>query len=149
MALKRILREIKDLTNDPIPSCSAGPRGENMFLWDAVLFGPSETPYEGGVFRLQIQFPVDYPFKPPHVVFTTKIYHPNINTTGMICLDILKTQWSPALTVSKVLLSISSLLADPNPRDPYVAHIAKVYLENREQYDQNAREWTVKYASPN
>uniref|UniRef100_A0A668S2Y6 E2 ubiquitin-conjugating enzyme n=1 Tax=Oreochromis aureus TaxID=47969 RepID=A0A668S2Y6_OREAU len=82
-------------------------------------------PYHGGVFFLSVHFPTDYPFKPPKVAFTTKIYHPNINSNGSICLDILRSQWSPALTVSKVLLSICSLLCDPNPDDPLVPDIAQ------------------------
>lgn len=80
--------------------------------------GPPDSPYSGGVFFLLIHFPTDYPFKPPKVNFTTKIYHPNINSNGSICLDILRDQWSPALTISKVLLSICSMLTDPNPGLP-------------------------------
>ena len=76
------------------------------------------------MFSLQVRVPVDYPFKPPKVVFTTKIYHPNINPSGGICLDILGSNWSPALTIHKVLLSISSLLTDANPADPLVPDIA-------------------------
>lgn len=63
--------------------------------------GPPDSPYQGGVFFLTIHFPTDYPFKPPKVAFTTRIYHPNINSNGSICLDILRSQWSPALTISK------------------------------------------------
>lgn len=87
------------------------------FLSSSCVYplSPGFSPYSGGVFFLNIHFPSDYPFKPPKVNFTTKIYHPNINSQGAICLDILKDQWSPALTISKVLLSISSLLTDPNP----------------------------------
>ena len=93
--------------------------------------GPSASPYEGGVFFVQIHFPPDYPFKPPKVSFQTKVYHPNVNNQGSICLDILKEQWSPALTISKVLLSICSLLTDPNPDDPLVPEIAHIYKTDK------------------
>ena len=109
--------------------------------------GPQESPYEGGVFFLSIQFPSDYPFKPPKIAFTTKIYHPNINNNGSICLDILRAQWSPALTITKVLLSILSLLTDPNPDDPLVPDIARLYRNDRKKYNETAKEWTKKYAS--
>ncbi|OXB71524.1 UNVERIFIED_CONTAM: hypothetical protein H355_011476 [Colinus virginianus] len=109
------MQELNDLSKDPPTNCSAGPVGDDMFHWQATIMGPEDSPYSGGVFFLNIHFPSDYPFKPPKVNFTTKIYHPNINSQGAICLDILKDQWSPALTISKVLLSISSLLTDPNP----------------------------------
>ena len=113
---------------------------------NVLLLGPTGTPYEGGSFHLDILFSQDYPFKPPKCKFTTRIYHPNINSSGGICLDILKDQWSPALTISKVLLSICSLLNDPNPDDPLVPHIADEYKNNRAVYEITAREYTATYA---
>ena len=92
-AAKRINRELLDLGRDPPSNCSAGPMGEDMFTWQATIMGPGDSPYQGGVFFLTIKFPTDYPFKPPKVQFNTKIYHPNINASGGICLDILKDQW--------------------------------------------------------
>ena len=148
MALRRIQKETIDLKNDPPANCSAGPLGNDPYQWEAAILGPEDSPYSGGLFALSIQFPVDYPFKPPHIQFKTKIYHPNINPQGMICLDILKGQWSPALTLSKVLLSICSLLTDPNPADPFVPEIARVYTSNREAYEAEARRWTLLYANP-
>ncbi|KAF8821301.1 ubiquitin-conjugating enzyme subfamily protein [Cardiosporidium cionae] len=146
MALKRISKELNDLNRDPPANCSAGPVGSDMFHWHATIMGPDESPYAGGIFFLNIHFPTDYPFKPPKVHFTTKIYHCNINSNGAICLDILKEQWSPALTISKVLLSISSLLTDPNPDDPLVPEIAHLHKTDRSRCEQTAREWTQKYA---
>ena len=102
MALKRIQRELQELGRDPPANCSAGPMGDDLFHWQATIMGPEESPYSGGVFFLDIHFPADYPFKPPKVTFTTRIYHCNINSNGGICLDILKDNWSPALTISKV-----------------------------------------------
>lgn len=147
-APRRITRELADLRADPPANCSAGPIGDSdIYNWEGVLFGPADSPFQGGIFKVNIQFPVDYPFKPPRVIFTTKIYHPNINSSGVICLDILKQQWSPALTISKVLLSILSLLTDPNPKDPLVPDIAKLYVDNRAAYEATAREWTQMFAS--
>ena len=145
-AATRINRELQDLGHDPPSNCSAGPVGDDMFTWQATIMGPGDSPYQGGVFFLTIKFPTDYPFKPPKVQFNTKIYHPNINASGGICLDILKDQWSPALTISKVLLSISSLLTDANPDDPLVPEIAHLYKTDRPKYEATAREWTRRYA---
>ncbi|KAF0982102.1 hypothetical protein FDP41_011963 [Naegleria fowleri] len=148
MSLKRIQKELKDLQTDPPQNCSAGPINPevSMYEWQATIMGPADSPYQGGVFFLKVTFPTDYPFKPPKVQFVTKIYHPNINSNGSICLDILTKEWSPALTISKVLLSISSLLTDANPDDPLVQDIAQQYKNNRKQFELTAAEWTRKYA---
>eukprot|EP01130_Rhizamoeba_saxonica_P016934 TRINITY_DN793_c0_g1_i1.p1 TRINITY_DN793_c0_g1~~TRINITY_DN793_c0_g1_i1.p1 ORF type:complete len:151 (-),score=28.32 TRINITY_DN793_c0_g1_i1:84-536(-) len=146
-AIRRIQKELRDMRRDPPGSCSGGPVNENdLYQWVATIVGPEDSPYAGGLFWLKISFPVDYPFNAPTVKFTTKVYHPNISGNGSICIDILKREWSPALTISRVLLSISSLLTDPNPDDPLVPEIANQYMNNINAYNQTAREWTARYA---
>jgi ubiquitin-conjugating enzyme E2 D/E len=148
MTTRRIHNEHKEMMKNPPANCSAGPVSDSdIFSWNATIMGPDNSPYQGGIFYLKIDFPADYPFKPPKVRFTTKIYHCNINATGGICLDILKDEWSPALTISQVLLSICSLMDDANPNDPLVSEIADLLKKNKPLHDANAREWTIKYAS--
>eukprot|EP00051_Salpingoeca_urceolata_P027952 m.484155 g.484155 ORF g.484155 m.484155 type:complete len:176 (-) comp23233_c0_seq1:258-785(-) len=144
---KRIQKELAEITLDPPSNCSAAPKGESIYEWVSTIMGPQNSVYQGGVFFLDITFPQEYPFKPPKVTFRTRIYHCNVNSSGAICLDILKDQWSPALTISKVLLSICSLLTDCNPDDPLVAAIAQQYINNRELHDKTAREWTQRFAT--
>ena len=112
-ASKRINKELQDLSKDPPSSCSAGPVGDDLFHWQSTIMGPKDSPYENGIFFLNINFPTDYPFKPPKVQFTTKIYHCNVNNNGSICLDILQSQWSPALTISKGAPTPSGALLPP------------------------------------
>ena len=147
--VNRIMKEIHEMKTTPPENCSAGPeKDSNIMFWKATIIGPKETPFENGIFILNIEYPSKYPFEPPNIKFVTPVYHPNINkTTGSICLDILETEWSPALTISKVLLSICSLLTDPNPKDPYEPDIAKLYMANKPKYEIIARQWTAKYAS--
>ena len=114
--------------------------------WGGTIVGPAGTPYANGLFHLDIAFPGDYPFKPPHITFKTRIFHPNINSRGEICLDILKGEWSPALTIANVLLSICSLLNDPNPDDPLMPDIAAMYRGDRQRYLNVAHSWTMKFA---
>ena len=142
-ALARLKIEKKKLELSPPCNCSAGPIDENDLLkWRATIIGPTDSPYSGGVFNLSILFTDDYPFTPPKIKFINKIYHPNISYNGSICLDLLKNKWSPALTVSKLLLSICSLLTDPNPDDPLEPNIAYIYKTNPEKFKQNAINWT-------
>ena len=149
LAIRRINQEIKELNENPVPNCSAGPIDDkDLPHWRATIFGPEGTPYHGGVFYIDVKFPSDYPFKPPTMAFVTPLYQCNINRSGGICLDILKDQgWSPALTISKVLLSLCSLLADANPKDPLVPEIAELFINHREIHDANAREYTLKHAN--
>jgi ubiquitin-conjugating enzyme E2 D/E len=152
-ALKRIRRELDKMKDDMPLYCSAGPvtkpdGTENITEWQGTIVGPSESPFEGGLFKLSIVFSSKYPHRPPMIKFLTKIYHPNISSHGDICLDILKSEkWSPALTISKTLLSICSLLTDPNPNDPLMPDIARQLVTNRELYNATAREWTIRFAS--
>lgn len=144
--LARILKELAEISLDPPCNCTAGPKGDNIYEWVSTIVGPAGSPYEGGIFFLDIHFPPEYPFKPPKVSFKTRIYHCNVNGNGAICLDTLKDNWSPALTISKVLLSICSLLTDCNPHDPLVASIAQQYLADRAAHDKMAADWVARYA---
>ncbi|TFY59658.1 hypothetical protein EVG20_g7703 [Dentipellis fragilis] len=149
MTLKRIHREIADLKKEDLGKISLGPKNpENPFVWKARIPGPEGSVYEGGVFDVEVQLAHDYPFSAPKVLFLTRIYHMNISDRGNVCIDILKHNWSPALSIFKVILSLSSLLTDPNPSDPLVPSIASEYLRRRATHDQTARDWTKLYAKP-
>lgn len=102
--------------------------------WSAVIFGPDDTPWEGGTFKLSLQFTEDYPNKPPLVKFVSKLFHPNVYNDGGICLDLLQNNWSPIYDISAVLTSIQSLLCDPNPNSPANSEAARLYQENRREY---------------
>ncbi|KAL0436743.1 UNVERIFIED_CONTAM: Constitutive photomorphogenesis protein 10 [Sesamum radiatum] len=157
---KRIQKEMAELSMDPPPDCSAGPKGDNLYHWVAtglihlvVLFDVlifvkmvDGTPYEGGIFFLDITFPSDYPFKPPKVVFKTRIYHCNVDSAGNVSLDILKDGWSPALTISKVLVALRSIFTNPDAYKPLVQGIAHLYLADRLKHDELAAEWTLRFA---
>mmetsp|Transcript_77481 Transcript_77481/g.171565 ORF Transcript_77481/g.171565 Transcript_77481/m.171565 type:complete len:268 (-) Transcript_77481:76-879(-) len=129
-------------------SGSAGSPANVSFV--ALLAGPRDSPYEGGVFRLEVSVPRDYPMTPPKISFQTRIFHPNVgrgHTPGAICLDILRKEaWSPALTLERTLLSIASLLADPNPASPMDGEAASLYQNNRPAYDRRVQDWVRKYA---
>jgi ubiquitin-conjugating enzyme E2 D/E len=147
LQLIRLNKEWEMIKKDPISNVSTGPIDEkDLTKWFATILGPEDTPYAGGVFNLIIEFPSDYPYKPPKLLFQTPIFHPNISPKGAICLDILKTEWSPALNISRVLLSLCSLLSDPNPNDPLVLDVADLYKNNKSEFIRVAREWTIKYA---
>ncbi|KAJ7083653.1 ubiquitin-conjugating enzyme/RWD-like protein [Mycena belliarum] len=145
--LKRIHREIVDVRKEDLGNITLVPT-DDLFVWSGTLPGPEDSVYEGGVFSIAVNLPSDYPFSAPKVTFNTRIYHMNISDQGNICIDILKHNWSPALSLFKVILSLSSLLTDPNPKDPLVPSIATQYTRNRKLHDSTARQWTALYARP-
>ncbi|XP_027062418.1 ubiquitin-conjugating enzyme E2 36-like isoform X1 [Coffea eugenioides] len=144
---RRIIKETQRLLSEPSPGISASPSEDNMRHFNVMILGPAQSPYEGGVFKLELFLPEDYPMAPPKVRFLTKIYHPNIDKLGRICLDILKDKWSPALQIRTVLLSIQALLSAPNPDDPLADNIAKHWKSNESEAVETAKEWTSAYAT--
>ena len=146
MINQRIKKETEKIKKDPIAGITAEPDPENPRYFKVVISGPKDSPYEGGKFKLQLYLPDEYPMVPPKCLFMTKIYHPNIDFLGRICLDILKTNWSPALQIRAVLLSIQSLLNEPNTLDPLNEKVNDHWLKDKKDAEKTAREWTKKYA---
>lgn len=120
---------------------------ESMFKILGTIEGPPTSPYAGGIFHVRINIPRGYPFNPPVCWFVTRIYHPNIDEKGAICLDLLRDTWSPALTVTKILLGIRCLLYEPNPEDPIVPDAAHLCKTDVTRYESKVREWTRLYAT--
>jgi len=134
-ARRRLMRDFKRLQEDPPPGVSGAPCENDIMLWNAVIFGPHDTPFEDGTFKLTINFSEEYPNKPPTVKFVTKMFHPNVYADGAICLDILQNRWSPTYDVSAMLTSIQSLLDEPNPNSPANSVAAQLFQENRREYE--------------
>lgn len=147
MTNPRITKETQRLAQDPIVGIYAEPSPNNFRHFHVKIAGPTETPYEGGLFVCELFLPDEYPMVPPKVLFRTKIYHPNIDKLGRICLDILKDKWSPALQIRAVLLSIQSLMAAPNLDDPLEQAIANHWKSDVEGALKTARQWTLQYAN--
>lgn len=152
-ALKRLRKEYSRLSKekDISENISVGPvtdkyGKQNFFHWIGTIIGPVDTPFQGGIFKVDITIGKEYPFKAPKIKFITKMYHPNINEKGAICLDILKNKWTASLTIYKTVLSICTLLNDPNPSDPLVEHIANLYNRDRKAYEKKVTEYTRLYA---
>lgn len=147
--VKRIAKELDECRQDTQSGVQLQLVNESDLTRLIGYFkGPPGTPYEGGVFKVDISIPNQYPFKPPVMRFLTKIYHPNISSvTGAICLDILKDAWTPILTLKSSLISLQSLLQSPEPNDPQDAEVAKHYLSNKEGFEDTAAYWTKVYAA--
>ncbi|KAJ3224920.1 Ubiquitin-conjugating enzyme E2 2 [Clydaea vesicula] len=138
--LRRIMRDFRRIANDPPEGISACPLPDNILFWNAVIFGPDETPFEDGTYRLTLEFCESYPTKAPKVKFVSRIFHPNVYHSGDLCLDILQARWSPTYDVAAILTSIQSLLNDPNPNSPANVEAAKLYQENKKEYNRRVRE---------
>lgn len=123
------------------------PDESNLHHWELSMKGPISTPYEGGKFALSLTFPENYPFKPPTILFKTKIYHPNINTeTGEICAAVLYDEWGPTLNVMTCLGVLEGLLKHPNADSPLEEKIASQFRENKVDFETTAKKWTEQYA---
>ena len=147
MALRRLTREIADVQKSTENTTAAPLSESDMFKWGATIVGPDDTPYAGGIFKLTLDFPADYPMKPPVVKFKTPVYHPSVNENGEICLDILKNEWTPNLTVLNILSAVRSLLQDPTANDhPLMAAIAEEAKGNWELFCSKAKDLTAKHA---
>ncbi|XP_046853489.1 ubiquitin-conjugating enzyme E2 T-like [Xenia sp. Carnegie-2017] len=146
----RMKRELKMMENDPSPGISCWMIEDRIDYLQANIVGSEDTPYVGGIFKLDILIPERYPFEPPKVKFITPIYHPNIDNSGRICLDVLKMPpkgaWKPSWNVSTVLKSIQSLMAEPNPEDPLMGEISEQFKYHRQDFNRKAIEWTKKHA---
>ena len=143
----RLKTELKSFSETPVFGISAGPSENDLFEWNAIISNLNDqSPFKNGFFKLKITFSDTYPYKPPKIKMKTKIFHPNIKNEE-ICLDIIEDdRWSPALTVEKILLSISSLLDDPNPDDPLDVSAAILYKNNINEYNRKVRDYVSKYA---
>lgn len=142
----RLRNELKSLHSDPPEGIEATPLDKSCCHWQASISGPADSPYEGGNFFLYIQIPHNYPMRPPIVRFITKIFHPNVSRHGDIGIDSIHDNWSLALTISKILISIQSLLTDPYCHVCMEPEVGRLYQENRAAFDGTARLWTVRYA---
>lgn len=144
----RIQKEFKELQNNK--ELKIIMINEDLFHWKGIIAGPPDTVYQDGKFQIDIVIPSNYPYHPPTMKFDTKIWHPNMSSqTGAICLDILKNEWSPALSIRTALLSIQALMCCPEPSDPQDAVVAKQFTEQRDAFNKQAKDWTSKYANPN
>eukprot|EP01067_Filipodium_phascolosomae_P001331 Filipodium_phascolosomae@DN18_c0_g1_i1.p1 len=146
---KRIEKETLKIQQEAPPGITAVPFSNNYRHFDVVIDGPSGTPYENGRYRLELFLPEGYPMEPPKARFLTKIYHPNIDKLGRICLDVLKDKWSPALQIRTVLLSIQALLSSPEPDDPLDASVAEEFKKDQKAAEAVARAWNRQYAMCN
>ena len=150
----RMAREIQTLSTEPPPGVCAWPKDESRLdRLEAEIEGPPDSPYERGVFRLDVAIPDRYPFEPPKVHYTTPIYHPNIDSAGRICLDILnmpsgsgKGAWKPSLNIPTVLQSLQLLMSEPNPDDGLMVDITHQYIHDHARFERTAREHTKKHA---
>uniref|UniRef100_A0A8C6SKG5 Ubiquitin-conjugating enzyme E2 C n=1 Tax=Neogobius melanostomus TaxID=47308 RepID=A0A8C6SKG5_9GOBI len=115
---KRLQQELMTLMMSGDKGISAFPESDNLFKWVGTIDGATETAYDGLRFRLSLEFPDGYPYHPPRVKFLTPCFHPNVDDKGFICLDILKDKWSALYDVRSILLSIQSLLGEPNNESP-------------------------------
>ncbi|KAK7467069.1 hypothetical protein VKT23_004130 [Stygiomarasmius scandens] len=146
-ALRRIQKELRDITNQPLENCKVEANDSNLFEWNVAITAESDSPYKGGTFHYTLTLPQNFPFKAPTVTFKTKIYHPGINEEGSICVPILRDEWKPSVTLATVLAIIQEKLNNPSADDPFEPDIAALLKNDKNKFLATAKEWTKKYAT--
>jgi len=132
--MKRLMKEINLLNSNPLSNVYFFPSESDPLFWKIIMIGPTGSPYDGYTFVLSMQFPNDYPFKPPKVRFITPIYHCNVSKTGTICHSVLSHNYSPAITAKEIMIHISNLLIEPNIDDQIENSVAQDYYVDRALY---------------
>eukprot|EP01054_Gregarina_sp_Poly1_P011422 Gregarina_sp_Poly_1__11421@NODE_975_length_5501_cov_78_097902_g681_i1_p3_GENE_NODE_975_length_5501_cov_78_097902_g681_i1NODE_975_length_5501_cov_78_097902_g681_i1_p3_ORF_typecomplete_len158_score7_34UQ_con/PF00179_26/1e43ProkE2_B/PF14461_6/1_1e07RWD/PF05773_22/0_009ProkE2_A/PF14457_6/0_2_NODE_975_length_5501_cov_78_097902_g681_i127523225 len=147
-ACGRLIREVREYHAHPEPDVVLKVSEESLFDWEAVITGPVDTPYTGGKFKLKIRCPSDYPMLPPNIQFLTPIFHPNVHwTTGEICLDVLKSNWTPAWTLQFVCRALIALMCDPNADSPLNCDAGNLVRSgDLRGYYSLAKMYTIEYA---
>ncbi|KAJ1461786.1 ubiquitinating enzyme [Pelagophyceae sp. CCMP2097] len=143
---KRLQKELMTLMTEAVPGATAFPEADNMFEWVGTLRGTADTVYDGLEYKLSIKFPADYPYSAPTVKFVTPCFHPNVDAHGNICLDILKERWSAAYSVKTLLLSLQSLLGEPNCDSPLNTQAATLWDDQVEYLKVLKQKYELKQA---
>ena len=148
MASRRLQYEVRKFQREDKVALGfdMAPKENTLFEWEGRLRGPPNSPYENGEFRFEIKISTEYPHKPPKLHFLTPILHPNINKKGCVCVDILQDAWSPALTLTKVMISVRSLLNAPNENDPYNVEMAELFRSDISRYEKKVRSHVEQFA---
>ncbi|KAL5015880.1 hypothetical protein ScPMuIL_005469 [Solemya velum] len=145
-ATRRLQKELADLRKAESKAFrNIQVDDSNILLWQGLLV-PDSQPYNKGAFRIQIDFPAEYPFKPPKISFRTRIYHPNIDERGQVCLPIISPEnWKPATKTDQVIQALIALVNDPEPEHPLRGDLAEEYSKDKKKFFKNAEEYTKKY----
>ena len=139
--VNRLTKELTKLQAEPVEGFTLTDFS-NLMLWQGILDGPKDTPYETGHFRIQFRFEEEYPISAPSLKFHDVPYHPNIYKDGKICVDILQSsEWSPAQNVRTIIHSLRSLLMDPNPTSPANREAAELYMTDKNAYIKKVKEY--------
>ncbi|KAL7072101.1 hypothetical protein ACQ4LE_008777 [Meloidogyne hapla] len=144
---RRLQKELAEMRSNSSGTVRIAEVDEaNLLHWVLLLY-PDREPYNRGAFRVTVDFPTEYPFKPPRVTFVTKIYHPNVDDKGQVCLGIIQAEnWKPATRTEQVINALVSLIAEPEINHPLRADLAEEFQKDKKKFLKNAEDYTKKHA---
>lgn len=149
--LRRLINEVKLLArNEKVNSVyfKIDQVGENMYHWEGIVYGPDDSLYQGYGYKVDIELPNDYPQSALKIKFVTPIQHINVNKDGNICMDILKNEWTSTQSMTSVLISLVSLLSNPNTEDPFNSDLAELYNSDKKAYEKKIKSHCKKFGIP-